>query len=506
MNFPKPVLALLVALYSAFAAQAAATYSPASIKPPPLPAREFRAAWVATVANIDWPSKPGLPVEQQKAEMITILDRAAKLNLNAIILQVRPACDAMYASQIEPWSYYLTGAMGKAPEPFYDPLAFAVGEAHKRGLELHAWFNPYRAGIVASKGVPSANHISRTHPNLVRKYGEYLWLDPGEREVEDYSVRVVMDIVNRYDIDGVQFDDYAYPYKIKDAEKHEIDFPDESSWQRYGAGKGLSRDDWRRQNIDSFVERLHQSIQASKPWVKFGISPFGIWEPGHPAQIKGLGSYSGLYYDSRKWLANGWVDYCSPQLYWSIDLPDTSYPVLLKWWSHENPKHRNIWPGINSDKVGRKLRSEEPTWTLDEIVNQIKIDRQQSGSAAGIIHWSMKSLMQNRGGLATALASGIYAEQALVPASAWMERRGPAKPRLMIDGGELKWEPATTENISAWVLQIKVSNQWSTSIIPGEIRKHLLAVPADAVALTAVDRCGLTSTPMVLKRDMKPAK
>jgi len=500
MNFPKPALALLPALLTALTAQAAATYGLAAIKPPPLPAREFRAAWVATVANIDWPSKPGLPAAQQKAEMIAILDRAAKLNLNAIIFQVRPACDAMYASQIEPWSYYLTGAMGKAPEPFYDPLAFAVEEAHKRGLELHAWFNPYRAGILASKGVPSANHISKTHPNLVRKYGGFLWLDPGEKEVQDYSLSVVMDVVNRYDIDGVHFDDYFYPYKEMDEQRQEMDFPDEPSWKRYGAKGRQSRDDWRRENVNELVRRVYDSIKAVKPWVKFGISPFGIWQPGYPQQIKGFNSYDKLYCDSRKWLANGWVDYCSPQLYWSINLPDTSFPALLKWWSNENPKHRNIWPGINSDKVGRKLKSEEPMWTADEIISQIKIARHDNGSAAGVIHWSMKSLMQDRGGLATALANGVYAERALVPASAWLERRLPAKPRLVLDGGELKWEPAATEKISAWVLQIKIDNQWLTSILPGETRKHLLAVPADAIALTAIDRCGLASAPVVLQR------
>src|SRR5258707_7009726 len=194
----------------------AATYGPAKV----IPAKrvsEFRAAWVATVANIDWPSKKGLSTAEQKAELIAILDRAAQLKLNAIIFQVRPACDAMYQSSLEPWSEYLTGVEGQPPAPFYDPLAFAIEEAHQRGLELHAWFNPYRARHLSSKGAASATHISKTHPELVRHYGKYLWLDPGEKEVQQYSLNVVMDVVKRYDIDGVHFDDYFYPYKENDA-------------------------------------------------------------------------------------------------------------------------------------------------------------------------------------------------------------------------------------------------------------------------------------------------
>ncbi len=501
MNFQKSAFVLLTALLIALVAPASTIYTPAVITPPPLPGREFRAAWVATVANIDWPSKPGLPVEQQKAELLAILDHAAKLNLNAVILQVRPACDAMYASQIEPWSYYLTGAMGKAPVPFYDPLAFAVEEAHKRKLELHAWFNPYRAGILASKSVPSANHISKTHPNLVRKYGGFLWLDPGEKEVQDHSLKVVMDVVKRYDIDGIHFDDYFYPYKELDAQKQEMDFPDEASWKRYGVKGKLNREDWRRENVNAFMHRVYDSIKAEKPWVKFGISPFGIWQPGYPQQIKGFNSYAKLYCDSRKWLANGWLDYCSPQLYWSINFPDTSFPALLKWWLHENPKHRNIWPGLNSDKIGRKSKIEEP-WKADEIVNQINIARREGGSAAGVIQWSIKALMQDRGGLTTTLANGIYAEPALVPASAWLESRSPGKPRLRkLDRGTFTWEPAGMEKISAWVLQTRSDNQWRTTILPGETREQVLAELPDAIALTAIDRCGVASAPIVLKRE-----
>src|SRR5260221_2709521 len=237
---------------------------------PPAVMKEMRGVWVASVGNIDWPSTNALGTAQQKAELIALLDRAVELRLNTIVFQVRPACDALYASTLEPWSEYLTGTMGKAPEPYYDPLAFAVEQAHKRGLELHAWFNPYRARHLQARYPISANHISKTHPEWVRRYGKELWLDPGERGVQEHSLRVVMDVVQRYDIDGVHFDDYFYPYPEHDRAGKDIEFPDEASWRRFGSGKGLVRDDWRRQNRDDFVHQGYQSIRAAKPWLEFG--------------------------------------------------------------------------------------------------------------------------------------------------------------------------------------------------------------------------------------------
>src|SRR5260221_6094874 len=225
------ILASFVAIVSVQIGQAA-NYAASSIVPPK-PEREFRAVWIATVNNIDWPSQKNLSSFEQKAELVKILDRAAELNLNAVIFQVRPACDAMYASRIEPWSEYLTGTMGQAPQPFYDPLAFAIDEAHKRGMELHAWFNPYRARHATARSPIPGSHVSKTHPALVRQYGKQLWLDPGEKEGQDYSLSVVMDVVNRYDVDGVHFDDYFYPYKETDRTGKELDFPDATSWRRF---------------------------------------------------------------------------------------------------------------------------------------------------------------------------------------------------------------------------------------------------------------------------------
>ncbi|MDB6019179.1 MAG: hypothetical protein JWR19_3668 [Pedosphaera sp.] len=497
LKLPSIIAALVLAALSSTAASA--TYSPATVEPPWV-SREFRAVWIATVKNVDWPSRPGLPVEQQQAEMLAILDRAVKMNLNAVIFQVRPACDTLYESHIEPWSYYLTGVMGQAPRPFYDPLNFAISEAHKRGLELHAWFSPYRAGFITDKISPAANHFSRTRPDLVRKYGSLLWLDPGEKEVQAHAIAVIMDVVNRYDIDGIHFDDrLAYPEK--DGETKNIEFPDLATWKRYLAdGGNLSRDDWRRENVNTFVHNVYDAIKAAKPWVKVGIAPPGIWQPGYPSQIKGRNNYATLYVDARKWLMKGWVDYLSPQLYWSIAQPDTSFPVLLKWWLEQNPKHRNIWPGLNSGNVGSKWRSEE-------IIDQIKITREQCGGVAGAAHYSAKCLLEDRGGLASALANGIYAKPALVPPSPWLEKQSPAKPLLLLENGrKAKWETAGLDKVSAWVLQTRVDNQWQTRILPGGTRSLSLTDSPDIVAITAIDRCGVASPPNVLQKAANPAK
>ena len=342
------VLLLLLALTSS-----ASCLAQADTSPPPI-ARELRAVWIATVDNIDWPSRQGLSTAEQQRDMIGILDRLVELRMNAVIFQVRPAADALYDSRLEPWSEYLSGQMGRAPQPFYDPLAFTVAEAHKRGLELHVWINPYRSRYSMKKPAAS-NHISRTHPRLVHKYGPYEWMDPGEPAVRKQTEDVVLDLVRRYDIDGVHMDDYFYPYpetrRVR-RKVNEIPFPDEATYRRYTRGGGtLSRDDWRRHNVDLLVKELYDGVHAVKPWIKFGVSPFGIWRPGHPASVRGLDQYAVLYADAKKWLNEGWVDYLTPQLYWAADKPEQRYDQLLKWWVGENLMGRHIWPGNYTGKV-----------------------------------------------------------------------------------------------------------------------------------------------------------
>jgi uncharacterized lipoprotein YddW (UPF0748 family) len=478
---------------SAFPAHPA-TYDPSRLIPP-APVREFRGAWVATVGNIDWPSRKGLSSAEQQAELLAILDRAVRLKLNAVIFQVRPACDALYVSRIEPWSEYLSGTMGQAPNPFYDPLAFAVAEAHKRGLELHAWFNPYRArGISDQPAAP--NHISKTRPQVVRSYGKYLWLDPGEKDVQDYSLRVIMDVVKRYDVDGIHFDDYFYPYKEKDAAGKEMEFPDDAGWRRFGMRSKMSREDWRRDNVNRFIERVYRSIKAEKPWVKFGLSPFGIWRPGNPPQIKGFDAYAELYADSRKWLASGWLDYFAPQLYWAIDPPEQSFPVLLRWWAAQNTRGRHLFGGMDSTKTRGR-------WQPQEIVNQIRLCRAQPG-ADGHIHWNMKSLMRNST-FEEALEREVYQQPALIPASPWLGRMRPGKPRLFPSsetgaGLKLSWSSTGPGNAWLWLVQTQIRGQWMTAILPGFQNACVCnGAPPDVIAISAVDRNGNISSPAVLE-------
>lgn len=469
-------------------------YVPSQVMPPAV-LREMRGVWVASVGNIDWPSTNALTTAQQKAELVTLMDRAVELKLNTIVFQVRPACDALYSSSLEPWSEYLTGTMGKAPEPYYDPLAFAIEQAHQRGLELHAWFNPYRARHLQAKSPISANHISRTHPDWVRHYGKELWLDPGEKAAAQHSLRVVMDVVQRYDIDGVHFDDYFYPYPEHDRQGKDIEFPDESSWRNFGAGKALNREDWRRQNVDEFVRQVAHSIKGTKPWVKFGISPFGIWRPGNPPPIKGLDAFEELHADSRKWLAEGWVDYLSPQLYWGIDPPQTSFTLLLGWWAQQNTRHRLIAPGLCTSNVGGK-------WHPEEILSQIRIARDSTG-VSGHIHWNMKALLRNPT-LTAALRDQVYAEPALVPAMPWLERGATQKPVLSCErsngGLRVSWSVGAPEKVGHWVVQTRRGSKWNIQLLPQhETSVAFARGTPELIAVSCIDRCGNAGVPAVVE-------
>lgn len=457
---------------------------------PPAPEREFRGVWIATVDNIDWPSRKNLSSAEQKAELIALLDRAAQLKLNAVIFQVRPQCDALYPSTLEPWSEFLTGAMGKAPNPAWDPLATAVAEAHKRGLELHAWFNPYRALHPCAKSSVSPKHVSKAKPELVRSYGSYLWLDPGEPEVQAHSLAVVMDVVRRYDVDGIHFDDYFYPYPEKDARGSDQEFPDESSWRK--SGTQLSRDDWRRENANEFIRKTYQAIKAEKPWVKFGISPFGIWRPGNPPQIKGFDQYGKLYADAHKWLVNGWADYFAPQLYWPIDPPAQSFPVLLNWWNNQNPKARHIWPGVAICKLSEGWRSEE-------ILRQLRLTEKQPVSSGHILY-SMKHFNRHPS-LTSALQSGPYRNAALIPAMPWLSDSTPKSPTVSVSGSRaarISWTPAVGDTPAWWVVQYRQEGDWRTQIFPANTRSaNLRGGELEAVAVSAVNRAGVISPPAI---------
>jgi uncharacterized lipoprotein YddW (UPF0748 family) len=474
----------------------------ASDSVPPAVPRELRGAWVASVQNIDWPSRKGLTSAQQQAELIAILDTLVHLHMNAIVLQVRPAADALYQSSIEPWSDFLTGEMGRAPDPYYDPLTFATTEAHKRGLEMHVWINPYRAKDPATKTV-SRTHISRTHPELVREYGPFLWMDPGMPAVRARTREVVLDLVRRYDIDAVHMDDYFYPYP-ETRRGREIEFPDEATYRRYRRDGGtLARDDWRRENVNLLVKELYDGIHAIKPWVRFGISPFGIWRPGYPASVRGLDQYAVLYADARKWLNEGWVDYFTPQLYWSLDRPEQSYVALLEWWAQQNLKGRNLWPGNYTGKVGF---TNSARWRTEEIVEQIRRTRAQRG-ATGNVHFNMKVFLDNPDSLNQKLVRDVYTQPALVPASPWLGGGMPDAPVIAVRDDstsgfwvlDVKPGAASADATGArtpwlWVVQTRTDSGWTTRIVPATERLLVLgprtgAAPID-VRVASVDRVG----------------
>ncbi len=486
---PATILSLLPAIL--FAADENIAAPPVAAPPP---AREFRAAWIATVANIDWPSRPGLPVAQQRAELLALLDRAVQLHLNAVFFQVRPVADAVYASPLEPWTEYLTGIQGKMPQPFYDPLALAVAEAHARGLEIHAWFNPFRAAHPESKSPPAPSHVTRTHPEIIRHYGRQTWLDPGEPEAQARALAAVLDVVKRYDVDGIVFDDYFYPYPEKNWAGIVLDFPDDASWKKYGAATGLARADWRRANVNAFIQQVSQSIKAAKPWVKFGVSPFGIWRPGVPAGIspKALDAYGQLYADARAWLADGRVDYLAPQLYWAIAPRAESFPALLQWWRAQNTSGRAVYAGLNDAAVGK-------TFSADEIARQIQVVRAQTGNG-GEIHYHLRSLTEN-----PALAAAVraqYAAAALVPTMPWLPAPPLRQPKLTVDTGNrsahIRWQGGGGAPPRNWLLQARVNGNWTTQIFAGAQTDFYLDGGApEILSLRAVDRLGNLSQPAV---------
>jgi uncharacterized lipoprotein YddW (UPF0748 family) len=463
--------------------------------------REFRGAWIATVDNIDWPTEPGLSPDSQRAELVALLDRAAEINLNAVVLQVRPTADAIYQSSLEPWSEYLTGVSGKAPDPFYDPLTFAVEEAHRRGLELHAWFNPFRAYHPTATGPVSPGHVSQMHPELVRQYGEQLWLDPGEPEAVAHSIGVILDVVRRYDIDGVHMDDYFYPYPVADEQGTDVPFPDSSSWN--GAqltDQTISRSDWRRSNVDGFVESLYSSIKAEKPWVKVGISPFGIWRPEHPPSVTGLDAYDRLYADARKWLMNGWLDYLSPQLYWPIDSPGQAYGALLEWWIKQNSLDRHVWPG---NFTSRTFMEGARRWDATEILSQINLTRSISG-ASGNVHFSMKALMPSKSAVGDRLSEETYLEPALTPATPWLGGGTPETPTLEFVGlptesGMVTVTPSGDVSARLFVIQTRSPQGWTTRIMPiepeapGRVKRLEFRTEPGVkfVAVSAISRTGI---------------
>lgn len=401
------------------------------------PKREFRGVWVATVSNIDWPSRPGLTANQQKAEFIGLLEQHKKNGMNAVILQVRPSADAFYAKSREPWSQWLMGRQGVAPAEGYDPLEFAIKEAHFRGMELHAWFNPYRA-TSSSRSYVSPQHSTEKRPEWFFTYAGKKQFDPGIPEVREYIVQVILDVVKGYDVDGIHFDDYFYPYPVAGQV-----IQDGATFNKYPNGFTNIKD-WRRNNVDLLIKSVDDSIHHYKKHVKFGISPFGIWknsrEDSLGSQTNGLSNYTELYADSRKWVKEGWVDYINPQIYFSFTRKAAPFGTLVDWWSN-NTFGRHLYIGQAAYLVDQKAES---AWRLpNQIPDQIRYIR-ENNRVQGSVFFSSKSFSTVARGTADSLRQDLYRYPALPPTMPWLDDVMPNAPHNLSaeahrDGVHLKW-------------------------------------------------------------------
>jgi uncharacterized lipoprotein YddW (UPF0748 family) len=448
--------------------------------------REFRGLWVATVSNLDFPSRPNLPAGEMRRELDRLVDRADAMGFNALVFQVRPEGDALYKSKHEPWSRFLSGKQGR--DPGLDPLQYLIEKSHAQALEVHAWFNPYRA--LSAKGAPVAdNHISKWASKATRPWGRVLWLDPGVPEVRDHAVKVVRDVLDNYEIDGIHLDDYFYPYpEGKQA------FPDDPSFRAYREkGGSLAKEAWRRENVDTLVQALSKVVQQDHPEVEFGISPFGIYRPGLPAGVKGLDQVAQLNADPLKWYDAGWVDYLAPQLYWTTKHERQRYDVLLDWWDKKSVPSRPLLVGMDITKVGK-----DPRWTLDEVRTQVRLSREQE-KTAGQIWFRADPILRNQSGLGD-LAGELYKEPALPTLLARANTTPVTPPVLALDppgvgGGEMvgvRVELSQPEEARAVVLYREHKGHFVVNRIvgPGTDRFQL---PPGVWAVSVINRVGAES-------------
>ncbi|MGZ4049395.1 MAG: glycoside hydrolase family 10 protein [Bacteroidia bacterium] len=394
------------------------------------PKYEFRGVWVATVDNIDFPSTKFLDTESQKAEFISLLEMHKRNGMNAVVVQIRPAADAFYPSQYEPWSEWLTGTQGKPPLPYYDPLEFMITETHKRGMEFHAWMNPYRAVFNINKSSISPTHITKIHAEWFISYGINKIFDPGNKEVQKYVCNIVKDVIDRYDIDAIHFDDYFYPYRIKGKE-----FEDTASFRKYG--NGMDRETWRRSNVDSIILMLSKTIKQEKPLCKFGISPFGVWrnidkDPEGSNTKAGQTNYDDLYADILLWLKMKWIDYVVPQLYWEFGQRVVGYEVLIDWWArHAYGRQLYIGQGIY-----RAMEARSYAWkNKNELPNQIKKLREYP-QVQGSVFFSSSSFNSNPNGWSDSLKNNYYKYPAIIPPMNWIDSIKPARPVLLLDSSK----------------------------------------------------------------------
>lgn len=384
------------------------------------PKREFRAAWIQSVNG----QFRGMPTEKLKQNLIGQLNSLQKAGINAIIFQVRPEADALYASRLEPWSRFLTGVQGKAPEPYWDPMLFMIDECHKRGMEFHAWINPYRTKTTL-KSELAPNHVYNVHPEWFVTYGDQLYFDPALPESRRHICMVVSDIVSRYDVDAIHMDDYFYPYPIKGK-----DFPDDASFARFGGGFS-NKGDWRRSNVNVLIKKLHETIREIKPWVKFGVSPFGIYrnESSDPlgSKTKGLQNYDDLYADVLLWAREGWIDYNIPQIYWHIGHPVADYETLVKWWAR-NTENRPLFIGQSVMNTVQNADPKNPS--INQLPRKMALQRAYQ-TIGGSCQWPASAVVENAGKYRDALIAEYHKYPALPPVFDFMDNEAPAKVRKM---------------------------------------------------------------------------
>ncbi len=440
------------------------------------PKREFRGAWLNTVGQERYMA---MNQEEMQRYFVETLDNLQRMGINAVIFQVRPCADAFYPSTLEPWSKYLTGKQGVAPSPEWDPLQYLIEQCHQRNMELHAWLNPYRVATQAGDSL-APSHIYHKHPEWFVQYGRQLYFDPGLPESRQFIGEVVADMVTRYDIDAIHMDDYFYPYPIAGSE-----FPDEASYSRYN--KGLSRDDWRRDNVNRLIEELHHIIKERKPWVRFGISPFGIYRNSkndpEGSATNGLQNYDELYADVLLWSRKGWVDYMMPQLYWEIGHKAACVETLAYWWN-QHGYGRHLYFGQDVERT-MNANGLNPRYT--QLNHKMQLSRYLD-HVGGNCFWPGYSLLNNYKGIADDLESHYHARPALIPAYTFIDNQAPAevkglKARWTPNGYELQWKRKETTDEMQRQLYFCVYRFNPDEIIDLHSTAHLIAITRETTLL-----------------------
>ncbi|MBO3747688.1 family 10 glycosylhydrolase [Streptosporangiaceae bacterium NEAU-GS5] len=465
------------------------------------PKRQLRGVWIATVHNVDWPTATGQSVARQQADYVKILDNAVKRRFNAVFVQVRPASDAIYRSSLEPWSQFLTGKAGK--DPGWDPLPFLIDEAHRRGLEFHAWFNPYRAAIDGDVSKLPAGHPARQHPDWIVKHEGRLYYNPGLPAVRDHVTQVIKDVVSRYDVDGVHFDDYFYPYPGKGTK-----FADSAAFKAFG--KGMSLGDWRRDNVNKLIAQVSAAVHATKPYVKFGISPFGIWrnksEDPSGSATSGMSAYSAIYADAKAWIKARTVDYVIPQLYWPRGFKVADYEKLVKWWAGAvRGTGVDLYIGQALYRVGSK---DTAAWTKPgEMPSHLAFNK-KFPEVQGDVYFSAANLAKNPLKVLDRLVKEQYSRPALVPLIQGLPARAPAAPRGLrtaAQGGALTWLAQPDARAYAVYRTTPARAACATSdaadlvaVIPAGGSPAYVTSAAGVYQVTALDRLGNESAPTQL--------